>query len=60
MVLLQHDQLLLQRLDVALQMHADNVSVVQEFPQPGHVGLHGLAHGHLVLHPGGAHHRSSN
>lgn len=51
MVLLQADQLLLQRLDVTLQVHADNIGVVQKLPQPGHISLHRLAHGQLILHP---------
>lgn len=51
MVLPQGDQLLLQRLDVALQVQADNVGVIQKLPQSGHISLHCQTHGHLILHP---------
>lgn len=51
MVLPQADQLFLQRLDVTLQVHADNIGVVQKLPQSGHISLHSLAHGQLILHP---------
>lgn len=51
MVLLQGDQLLLQGLDVALQVQANDVGVVQNLPQSGDVGLHRLPHGQLGLPP---------
>lgn len=51
MILFQADQLLFQRLNVALQVQADDIGVIQELPQSGNVSLHCLPHGHLVLHP---------
>lgn len=51
MVPLQGNQLLLQRLNVALQVQANNVSVIQKLPQFGHVGLHRLTQGQLIFHP---------
>lgn len=55
MVLPQVDQLFLQRLDVALQVHANNVGVVQNLSESGHISLHRLTHGHLILHPNETH-----
>lgn len=49
MVLLEVDELLLQRLDLALQIHAAHVGVIDELPQTDDVGLHRLADGQLRL-----------
>ena len=49
MVLLKVDELLLQGFDLALQVHAAHVGVVDELPQTDDVGLHGLADGQLGL-----------
>ena len=49
MVLLEVDELLLQGLDLALQVHAAHVGVVDELPQTDDVGLHRLADGQLRL-----------
>lgn len=49
MVLLQVDELLLQGFDLALQVHAAHIGVVDELPQPDDVGLHGLADCQLRL-----------
>lgn len=48
-VLLQVDELLLQGFDLALQVHAAHVGVIDELPQPDDVGLHGLADRQLGL-----------
>jgi len=52
-VLLEVDELLLQGLDLALQVHAAHVGVVDELPQTHDVGVHGLADGQLGLKPRG-------
>lgn len=54
-VLLQVDELLLQGFDLALQVHAAHVGVIDELPQTDDVGLHGLADGQLRLKPAGQH-----
>lgn len=51
-VLLEVDELLFQGFDLALQVHAAQVGVVDEFPQADDVSLDGLADGQLRLVPG--------
>lgn len=48
-VLLEVDELLLQGFDLALQVHAAHVGVIDELPQANDVGLHRLADGQLRL-----------
>lgn len=43
------DELLLQCLDLALQVHAAQVGVIDDLPQTDDVGLHRLADGQLRL-----------
>lgn len=49
MVLLKVDELFLQGFDLALEVQAAYVGVVNELPQSDDVGLHGLADGELGL-----------
>lgn len=49
MVLLEVDELLLQGFDLALQIHAAHVGVVDDLPQTNNIGLHRLADGQLRL-----------
>lgn len=49
MVLLEVDELLLQGFDLAFQVHAAHVGVVDELPQTDDVSLHRLADGQLRL-----------
>lgn len=49
MVLLEVDELLLQGLDLALQVQAAHVGVVDKLPQTDDVSLHRLADGQLGL-----------
>ena len=51
-VLLEVNELLLQGFDLALQVHAAHVGVVDELPQTHDVSLDGLADGQLRLKPG--------
>ena len=52
MVLLEVNELLLQGFDLAFQVHAAHVGLVDELPQTNDVGLDGLADGQLRLKPG--------
>lgn len=49
---LQHDDLVLQGLVLALQVHSGQVHVIQHLPQSSDVCLHRQSHGQLVLEPG--------
>lgn len=49
MVLLEVDELLLQGFDLAFQVHAAHVGVVDKLPQTDNIGLHRLADGQLRL-----------
>lgn len=49
MVLLEVDELLFQGFNLAFQVHALHVGVVDELPQTDDVGLHRLADGQLRL-----------
>lgn len=51
MVLLEVDELFLEGFDLALQVHAAHVGVIDELPQTDNIGLHGLADGQLGLKP---------
>lgn len=51
MVLLEVDELLFQGFDLALQVHAAHVGVVDKLPQTDDVCLHRLADGQLGLVP---------
>lgn len=48
-VFLEVDELLLQGFDLAFQVHAAHVGVVDDLPQADDVGLHRLADGQLRL-----------
>lgn len=50
---LEHDELILQALVLALKVHLGQVHLIQHPLQPGNVGLHCHPHGQLVLVPGG-------
>lgn len=47
MVLLEVDELFLEGFDLALQVHAAHVGVIDELPQTDNIGLHRLADGQL-------------
>lgn len=47
MVSLEVDELLFQRFDLAFQVHAAHVGVIDELPQTDDVSLHRLADGQL-------------
>lgn len=49
MVLFEVDELFFQGFDLALQVHAAQVGVIDEFPQTDDVGLHRLTNGQLRL-----------
>lgn len=49
MVLLEVDELLLQGFDLALQVHAAHVGVIDDLPQTDDVSLHRLADSQLRL-----------
>lgn len=49
MVLLEVDEFLLQGFDLAFQVHAAHVGVIDELPQTNNVGLDRLADGQLRL-----------
>lgn len=51
MVLFEEQKLLLQGLQLALDVHATDVCVVDDLPQACDVRLHGLPDGQLVLKP---------
>lgn len=50
-VLLKEDELLLEGLDLALQVHAVEVGVIDDLPQACDVGLDALANGELRFVP---------
>lgn len=50
-VLLKEDELLLEGLDLALKVHAAQVGVIDDLPQPCDVGLDALANGELRFIP---------
>lgn len=61
MVLLQDNQLLLQRLDITLQVQTEDIGFIQNLSQPDNIRLHCLSHWQLILHPTntGLHQRST-